>query len=163
MATIPKEIKQKASRLVEVDKAIGTLNEEKSVLLSEIMAYMKQEELKVLPVSGTSSKQSIVLSERVSITYDISKLKEKLDPEVFKQVIRKEYMVNDFQQLVKLVAKFKVPKSDFLKLVSSIAAVDRNALNKLYDIGEITAKDLQGCYTVSVSNSLKLKDEVVGK
>lgn len=95
------------------------------------------------------------------IVWDIEKLlkrfkKNKIDKEIINQVILKEYTVTDWRGFTKVLSGKGISPDEILLFISVDKKVDQKKLNQLSEIGEITDKDIEGCYTVeNIVGSLK--------
>lgn len=96
-------------------------------------------------------------SERAYVNYYFDKLVERLDKEVLSEIINKEYTVNNIEKLTALLKKHKVKPKDFKKYITKQETLNRERLNHLYEIGDITGKDLKGCYDAKIVKSISVK------
>lgn len=87
--------------------------------------------------------------KRRRVDFDISMLKEKLDRDVLKQILIKKYTITDFDGLKKYLKSYGVDPKKFVKYLDIQEDVDQKMINQLSELGEITSKDLKGCYTVT--------------
>jgi len=99
-------------------------------------------------------------SERVNIDYDIAKIKERLDKDVYKTIINKDYVITDYAAVVKLLKANGVNPKEFLKHVRVLESINRKKLADQYDVGEITMRDLKNCYEVRTSKNVKLSGSI---
>lgn len=115
-----------------------------------------------IPVSETETSNTEVVckkTERVTIKYDVEKLKEKLDNEIFMEITKRSYFITDINAMVKLMKDNDVKARDFKALIDANVSVDRAALKQLYDAQEITMADLKGTYTATINKSIKISEE----
>lgn len=87
---------------------------------------------------------------RKSINWFVDKLKEKLTKEQCKKVIDKTYTVNDMESLVKYLKTCGVDPKKFKKYIDVNETVNAGNLDQLYSIGEVSKKDIDGCYEVNI-------------
>lgn len=85
------------------------------------------------------------------VDFDIELLKERLDRDILKQILIKTYTIEDFEGLKKYLKSCGVDPKKFVKYLSINEVVDQKRINELSELGEITSKDLKGCYTVTES------------
>lgn len=83
------------------------------------------------------------------VDWDIPKLEERFDKELLNQFVKKEYQVNDWENLVKYLKSCGVNPKKFLSFITVSKTVDAKKLDELGELGEIEMKDLKGCYTIS--------------
>lgn len=115
-----------------------------------------------VPVSKTSKKITKVVCrklERATIKYDVDKLKERLDDEVFIEVTKRSYLIKDIDAMIKLMKESGVRAKDFKALIEAKVTPDTQAIKRLYDAGEITMKQLKGTYKATISKSIKISEE----
>ena len=115
-----------------------------------------------VPVSKTSKKTTKVVCrklERATIKYDVDKLKERLDDEVFIEVTKRSYLIKDIDAMIKLMKESGVRAKDFKALIEAKVTPDTQAIKRLYDAGEITMKQLKGTYKATISKSIKISEE----
>lgn len=134
----------------------------------KIQKYFDENGIKQMevPVSETSkSKLSVVCkrTERANIRYDVEKLKEKLDDEVFIEVTKRSYTITDIDAMIKLMKEAGVRARDFKALIDAKITPDNQAIKRLYDAGEITMKQLKGTYKATISKSIKISEETGDK
>ena len=119
-----------------------------------------------VPISQTSKKETKVVckkAERVTVKYDVDKLKEKLDDELFIEVTKRSYIIKDINAMIKLMKDAGVRAKDFKALIEAKITPDTQAIKRLYDAGEITMKMLKGTYQATISKSIKITEETGDK
>lgn len=102
-------------------------------------------------------KISAKMVTSLSVEYDAEKLREALDPEVYNEIIDKNYYVRDFQMLLKLFKKAGYSSEQLKQCIGSTHSVNRTKVQHLYSIGDITASQMKGTYTARVSKSLRIR------
>ena len=145
----------------ELEEQVGKLLLKIDENKEKIQKYFDDNGLKEIEVS-TESKAKIVCkkSERATIKYDVDKLKEKLDDEMFIEVTKRAYTINNIDEMIKLVKSAGIKAKDFKSLIDAKVTVDGQAVKRLYDAGEITMKTLKGTFTATISKSIKITEEV---
>lgn len=119
-----------------------------------------------VPVSETKTSSTKVVckkSERATIKYDVDKLKEKLDDEMFIEVTNRTYVIKDINAMIKLMKDSGVRAKDFKALIDAKITPNTQAIKMLYDAGEITMKQLKGTYKATISKSIKITEETGDK
>lgn len=102
----------------------------------------------------------VYVQERVNVKYDIDALKEVLPIEVFQDVVQIERKVKDWRKIVRFLRSKGFTKDDirdFKAMFDVTKSVDQAKLSKYHEIGEVSMKDLKGCYDASVKKSVVLK------
>lgn len=84
------------------------------------------------------------------VTWILEKLKEKLPLKKQKHVITKMYTINDFKGLVEYLKTCGVEPKKFKKYIDVQEEVNEAELNRLYEVGKISRKEIDGCYTVEM-------------
>lgn len=84
------------------------------------------------------------------VVWVLEKLKEKLSKPKQKQVINKTYVIKDFNGLVKYLKTCGVDAKKFKKYIEVQENLNEEELNRLYEVGEISRKEVDGCYTIQM-------------
>lgn len=151
-------------KTLELEEQAGKLLLEIDENKKKIQKYFDEKGTKEIriPVSESdTSKTTIVCkkTERANIKYDVEKLKQKLDNELFMEVTKRSYYITDIDAMIKLMKDNDVRARDFKALIDAKVTVDREALKQLYDAKEITMSDLKGTYSATISKSIKISEE----
>lgn len=89
--------------------------------------------------------------EATQIIYDAEKIEEKFDKEFCNDVINKTYIVNDINGLIKLLKSSGVDPKQFKKFLYVEKTVNKEKLESLFDLGELSLEQLNGCYDTKKS------------
>lgn len=150
----------------EVGKMLLKIDENKK----SIQKYFDENGLKEMEVTisnESDSKKSVKVvckkHERATIKYDVDKLKQRLDDELFLEVTNRSYLIKDIDAMIKLMKDAGVRARDFKALIEAKITADGQAIKRLYDAGEITMKQLKGAYKATISKTIKIKEEMGGK
>lgn len=87
-----------------------------------------------------------------SIIFDPEKLSNKLTGSIKDVVLDKKYIINDYTKLVRYLKQCGVNPVVFKKYVSVEYTVNSDNIKNLYDMGDITLDDIEGCYEVKKQN-----------
>lgn len=149
----------------ETGKLLLKIDENKKA----IQKYFDENNIKQMEVPITSteddknldSRKRVVCKkfERANIKYDVDKLKSKLDDELFLEVTKRTYYINDINKMINLVKDAGVQAKEFKALIEAKITPDTQAIKRLYDAGELTLKQLKGAYTATISKSIKITEE----
>lgn len=115
-----------------------------------------------VPVGTINKKKTRVVCkkhERANIKYDVEKLKQKLDDDLFIEVTKRSYTITDIDAMIQLMKESGVRAKDFKALIEPKITVDAQAIRRLYDAGELTLKSLKGAYTATISKTIKITEE----
>lgn len=85
------------------------------------------------------------------ITWDIPKLKKRLDKKILEKIIDKTYTINDFEGLVKYLKSCGVDPKIFKRYIDVEEKVINDQVDLLSDIGDINLEDVSGCYSVKTN------------
>lgn len=124
---------------------------------------LKQVEVPVVDSENGSVKVICTKSERVTMKYDVDKLKGRVDDDIFIEVTNRSYIIKDINKMIQLLKDAGVRARAFKELIETKITVDNQAVKRLYDAGEITMKQLKGTYTATISKTIKIKEESGGK
>jgi len=94
---------------------------------------------------------------KIYIDYFVGKLREKLHKTVFSKVTSRTYYIKDINGLIELMKQAGIKPSQFKKLIDVKIEVNGNMIKQLYEVGDITKEDLDGCYEVKVTNYIDMR------
>lgn len=86
------------------------------------------------------------------VTWMLNKLKQKLGKDVYKDVVRKTYTVNDMQGLIKYLKTCGVDPKKFKKFIEVTEELDETKLDTYYETGALKKEDIAGCYDVKMGD-----------
>jgi hypothetical protein len=132
----------------------------------EIGKYMDENGLKVLQCKKDESNSIMLvakISGRATINYDVNKLREKLDKEMFLEVTKRTYEITDINAMIALMKSAGIGAKAFKNLISTIIKPDNAKIKFLYDNGELKMKQLKGCFSAKISKSVKITEETGGQ
>lgn len=105
-------------------------------------------------------KLKVTRVRKKSITWDIDKLKKKLDKKVIKKIVTKKYTINDMNGLIEYLKECGVNPKKFKKFLTVDEELNEIELNRLYDLGEISKEQINGCYKMEMSEPyIKLTEQ----
>jgi hypothetical protein len=111
-------------------------------------------------VQGTEAI-TVLRTERVTINYDMDKLKEKLDKDIYEEIADKTYYVSNMDKLLKLIKSAGISAREFKSCIGVVVQPKRSEIKSLYDSGYITKDNLKGCFTAKISKNIQLKKKEV--
>lgn len=86
--------------------------------------------------------------QKTSIVFDIDALENNLSKEMCKDVIDKSYTITDINRLIIYLKSCGVDPKVFKSFINVTKTVDTKKVDKLADLGLISKKQLEGCYTL---------------
>ena len=88
-----------------------------------------------------------------TIVWDADKLEKQLGKERSRSIVEKKYIIEDFDGLVKYLKECGVNPKKFKEYLTIEKTVNQQALKQADDLGEITGKDISGCYRAQAKSS----------
>lgn len=106
--------------------------------------------------SISSGNTTVYVQTKTTIDYDIPALKKKLDKELYDQIVDKKYVISDIEGLKKFINQPDTPFSfiDLKPFISVEKSVNKDQLSNLYEKGELSLDDLDGCYNAKVTKTV---------
>lgn len=86
--------------------------------------------------------------QKTSVIFDIDALENNLSKEMYKDVVDKSYTITDINRLIIYLKSCGVDPKVFKSFLNVTKAVDEKKIDKLADLGLISKKQLEGCYTL---------------
>ncbi len=91
------------------------------------------------------------------IIWDVDKLldrfkKRKVSKEITQQVIKKSYAISDWNGFAELLSQHGMKPSDVKPFLTVETKVDQKKMDSLSDVGDLSAEDVEGCFTVENTN-----------
>lgn len=147
------ELREYRLKFKDIESQYKKKNEELQKKIREFMKVNEFTEFKFLSKTRMGDIPLRVLNVvPKSITFDVKKLKERLDKEIFNEIVNKEYVINDFQGLVKYLKRCGVDPKKFKTFIDVTETVNTKKLDELGSLGEISEEDIDGCYEVTEKN-----------
>ena len=87
------------------------------------------------------------------VTFNIEKLEERLDNEILNSIVKKQYRILDYPEMVEYLKSLGAKPKDFKKFICCEKEVDQKKIDELGDLGKISEEDIQDCCTVSPMTS----------
>lgn len=97
------------------------------------------------------TKVRVTKIRRNKILWNLVQLKKKLDKKLYKQIVTKEYTINDMNGLIEYLKSCGVNPNEFKKYIDVDETLNEAELDRLYDTGKITKGQLEGCYVSELS------------
>lgn len=140
---------EKQSKFKQVQ---SQFNELKAQFNSDMEDYFEHEGIdKSLTIKYDDFVDSDLVVNRIqksSVVFDADKLERALGKHLGKQIIIKRYEVTDMDALIAYLKECDVDPKIFKSFLSVSKSVDTSELDRLEELGKISAEQIQGCYTV---------------
>lgn len=145
----------------ELEQQVGNLLLQIDENKKKIQEYFDENGIKTMEVESADacSKMICKKTERATIKYDVDKLKDRLDDEMFIEVTKRSYVIKDIDAMIKLMKDNGVRARDFKALIDAKVTPNSEAIKRLYDAGELDMKTLKGTFTATISKSIKITEE----
>lgn len=129
--------------------------------LKMLLQHKKDQMAKYFSVTGNKSvandECTVFVQERTKIEYDVDAILKSLGKEEAKRFVDWNYSVPDFKRFALFLKSKGIDPKDVRPFLFVTKEVNQEKLTKLYEQGEITLEDLEGCYTASVTKSVALR------
>ena len=112
---------------------------------------------------GEPNMLKVTKVERTSIKWDVDKLRKRISKDVFKKVVHKEYKVVGMPQLIKYLKSCGVDPEVFKQYIVVEESVDQEAVDRMGELGYLSAKQVSGCYIVDCAKPYFTVSLVKGK
>lgn len=86
------------------------------------------------------------------VEFNANKLEKALGKELAQTVIQKHYEIADMDGLITYLKGYGVNPKVFKSFISVRKTVNTKELDRLEELGMITAEQIKGCYTIKVQN-----------
>lgn len=90
--------------------------------------------------------------QNTKIEFDADKLEKVLGKELSRGVITKHYEVIDMDGLIMYLKDYGINPKTFKKFIAIRKTVNPKELDKLEELGKITANQIKGCYTAKTQD-----------
>lgn len=143
-----------AEKKVEVDSIEKEFAETKKKFYEEMEYYYEQglfDSKGITLTNDSINGLEITKAIRVAtskINFDVDSIEEMLGSKLSKSIVEKSYSVSDFKGLIKYLKECGVDPKEFKKYLTTTKIVNEKVLNKLFETGVVSLKDLEGCYTI---------------
>ena len=133
----------------EFDQTKKEFEEAKKQFEEIMLEYMSKGKSATFESDGFTDGQLVVKKvEKTSIEWDAEKLEKRVEKSVAKQVIKKQYRIANMRGLVQYLKSCGVDPKIFKKFLLVDKTVDEKAVGRLGDTGELTVRQISGCYLV---------------
>jgi hypothetical protein len=132
----------------EIKKSYET---EKKSLEKKIKDFLNTHGTKGVIVYDGDTAIDAKLVQSTKVIFDAEAIENKFDKEFCNEVIIKKYTINNYDGLVKYLKSCGVNSKIFKEYISVEKTVDTPTLNNMFDLGELSLDNMQGCYTVTTN------------
>ncbi len=147
----------------ELEQAAGNLLIQIDKNKKKLQKYFDKEGLKEMVVDAVDGVAGTKLickkQERCTIKYNVESLKERFDDDLFIEMTKRSYTINNINAMVSLMKDAGVKAKDFKSLLDVAIVPNNAAIKELYDHGEITMAQLKGTFEAKISKTIKIVEE----
>lgn len=141
---------QKQKKFKQIQNRFGEI---KTDFYNDMEDYFQSNEIDgklTIECGEFADAQSFVVTRIQSsrVEFNPDKLEKALGKELSRDVIQKHYEIIDVDGLLTYLKECGVDPKVFKSFVSVRKTVNTKELDRLEELGKITAKQIQGCYTV---------------
>lgn len=152
-----------AKQIQSLKKEIET----NKAMIQDFFDKKKMDRIEVEPDKSLGNANNISMitaqkRETIKLEYNSAKLKEKLDKELFNEIITKTYSINNIEGLIELMKDAGISPKEFKKYLVINEVVDKDRIKQLYEVGDITQEMLNGCYTAKLIKSITILERKGG-
>lgn len=127
-------------------------NEIKAQFNSNMEDFFKRERIDKSTVFSCDEivGDSLVVNrvQKSSVEFNPDKLEKVLGKDFGKQIIIKRYEITDMDALIAYLKECNVDPKIFKSFLNVSKSVDVKELDRLEELGKITAEQIKGCYTI---------------
>lgn len=140
------------------EKQAGELLLESDEHKQRVLNYIVNSGIKHLDVELADLIIRCQTTNRTKITYFIDKIKQKFSKEIVNEVIDKKYIVSDIDKLKSVMKQYGVPPQVLKDCLLVTESVNNHRIDELFEQGHIDIKKLKGCYELSESTTIGIKE-----
>ena len=145
---------QKQKRFKEIQTRFGEI---KANFYDDMEDYFKHNNIDgklIIDGDEFANNESFVITRIQSskIEFNANKLEKALGKELSQNVIQKHYEITDMIGLITYLKENGIDPKVFKSFVSVRKSVDTKELDRLEELGMITAEQIKGCYTIKTQN-----------
>lgn len=147
----------------KLDEITTDYETKKSVVYKMAKEYMKTSNadklvFSVISKAAPAKKESVKsfclsMVKRMELVWFVDKLSEVLTKEQKEKVISKKYEVTNWNGLTETLKKYNVPSTEILDFIFVDKTVNEEALEQLYEFGELNESSIKDCYKSTVKTS----------
>ena len=159
-----KKLKTICFELFKLKQQEQEVKEKYGELQGRLKQYFKKSGDKSLQFSVAGRNYRVTNVEPKTIVWNVEKLRKRLkennvDSSVVKQVFENKYSINDWEGFTSVLKKHGMKPQDVIPFLDIQRKVNQKRINELSEVGEITEKDIEGCYELTDgSGYVKLSD-----
>lgn len=139
---------QKQQKMKQLQKKLDVVKQEFEDAMEELFGKMGGKSISFGGSINGNEVLKVNRIEKTSIVWDAEKLSKRLPKSIARKCIRKKYHIQNMPGLVEYLKSCGVDPKEFKKYLSVEMTVDQDEVDRLGDIGQISVKNISGCYIV---------------
>lgn len=151
-----REIRLEVLRLIKEEedfkKHEAEYKERKRIFNQKVMNYFEKSGFEGADLDYDEGNIKLTMVNQTKIEWDIEKLKKVIDRNMRKKVIEQKVIINDYDNLVKLLKQHGVSPKLFKQCILVEETLDEKMLENCLELGEITKKQIKGTYKLNRSS-----------
>lgn len=145
---------QKQKKFKQIQTKFGEM---KTDFYENMEDYFKCNDVSKLTIycdeyNGSGQQLTVTRIQSSKIEFNPDKLEKVLGKELAENVIQKHYEITDMVGLVSYLKDCGISPKVFKSFISVRKTVNEKELDRLEELGMITAEQLKGCYTIKHQN-----------
>lgn len=146
-----------AIRTHKLKREIAELTQEYEDNRSLLARYFDKTGKKSFTIDDNDEEFRVKKVETLYIKYDVEKLKERMDPDLFAEITTKTYIVDNMTMLKTFFKNQNIPAKTFKRWFRVDTQVDSKAINELFNLGSLSLEDLEGCYEATLKKRVDVE------
>lgn len=151
-----REIRLEVLRLIKEEenfkKHEAEYKERKRIFNQKVMNYFEKSGFEGADLDYDEGNIKLTMVNQTKIEWDIEKLKKVIDRDIRKKVIEQKVIINDYDNLVKLLKQNGVSPKQFKQCITVEESLDEKTLENCLELGEITKRQIKGTYKLHKSS-----------
>jgi hypothetical protein len=154
--TIKERIAEAYRLQQQINDKSERLTKQKDKIIEKLLEHGKKKFTFASENDVVNGSYTASVTSRTMVKYDNEKLREVLGDDTFNEITHISVTIDNPYEFLKVMKKCGLSKKQVMKFATLSRVLDKDKLNNLYDVGDITLDKIKSCYTTSTSNSLKL-------
>lgn len=163
MRDLPKIIQNSAKQLYVANKRKKEIEKEYEEVRrkeqSKILKYMQENNLDSFEMTkknktliGDTTKVKFTKVVNKKVVWNINKLKQKINKNMFQKIVNKTYIIKDYKGLVDYLKICNVNPEIFKTFIEVQEQLNVKEVDKMYETGKLKIEQVHGCFDVKEGN-----------
>ncbi len=125
----------------------------KKIYEDKIKNIFGKKDLKTYDFKESNTYYKATLVEPKKIEFNADMIEQIVDKEIFDEICEKKYEIIDYVGMVEYLKTLGAKPKDFKKFIHCEKTINKNKVDQLGDLGDLSLDDLEGCYTLTKSSA----------